>query len=78
MIGTRTAQGDYVLSRVEESRRRPASDIEMRSLTQELSSIYGEADRYGYLEAIERKLDTQIVNPKFLSGEDANGEESAS
>ena len=78
VIGTRTAQGNYVLSRVEESRRRPASDIEMRSLTQELSSIYGEADRYGYLEAIERKLDTQIVNPKFLSGEDANGEESAS
>lgn len=74
-VGTETADGSYVIAHVSEARQKPARPADITSLTRELRSIYGDADRTGYLEALKASLGVKVLRPKFVSGEEQENAE---
>ena len=64
-IGKQVQGGAYIISYVEAAKKHPAHEQELAGLLRELSSIYGEADRMGYLEALEKSLGVEVLKPDF-------------
>lgn len=68
--GAVMSDGSYVISYVSEARQQPAKPADLAGLTRELRSIYGDADRTGYLEALKATIGVKVLRPKFVSGEE--------
>ncbi len=68
-IGKSVPGGSYIVSYVEAARKHPAKPAELQSLARELSSIYGEADRMGYLEALENVIGVEWLKKDFIQGD---------
>ncbi|MDO5531637.1 SurA N-terminal domain-containing protein [Sutterella sp.] len=68
--GVELMAGSYVISHVENARSKQASEAEIASLARELSNIYGEADRTGYLDALKNTIGLTILRPDFVNGEE--------
>lgn len=77
-IGTQVKGGAYIISRIEEARKHQASPEEIAGLTRELASIYGEADRQGYLEALAATLGVEVKKPDFVKDPAAGEDKAAS
>lgn len=73
--GTVLPDGSYAIIRVEEAKKHPAQPQDISGLTRELSSIYGEADRRGYLEALEAALGVTVNRPDFVQGTEKTEEQ---
>jgi len=67
--GMSVTGGAYLIAYVDETKEKTPSDRELKSLTSELSSLYGEADRIGYLKALRETLGEEILRPAFIKGE---------
>ena len=48
---------------------------DLAGITRELSSVYGESDRRGYLDALEHSLGVEVQRPDFVKGEAKQTEE---
>ena len=72
-IGKQVDGGAYIISYISEAKKHPAHEQELAGLQRELTSIYGEADRMGYLEAVEKALGVEVLKPNFTK--DAEKEE---
>ena len=72
-IGKQVDDGAYIISYISEAKKHPAHEQELAGLQRELTSIYGEADRMGYLEALEKALGVEVLKPNFTK--DAEKEE---
>ena len=68
--GATLANGSYAIAYVEAARTHQANEAELRGLARELGSIYGEADRAGYLEALKEAIGTKVLRPDFVKGEE--------
>ena len=68
--GATLANGSYAIAYVEAARSHQANEAELRGLARELGSIYGEADRAGYLEALKEAIGTKVLRPDFVKGEE--------
>lgn len=68
--GATLANGSYAIAYVEAARTHQANEAELRGLARELGSIYGEADRVGYLEALKEAIGTKVLRPDFVKGEE--------
>ncbi len=69
-IGTPVTGGAYMVSYISAAQKHPAAEQELKSLSQELADIYGEADRLGYLEALEKTIGTKILRRDFITNGD--------
>lgn len=70
-IGQAVPGGAYIVSYVEAAKKHPAQPAELQSLERELSAIYGEADRMGYLEALENTIGVEWLKKDFIQGDQA-------
>ena len=50
------------------SKVKTPTDGEIQSLTREFATIYGEADRRGYLSALREKLGEEMLKKDFIAG----------
>ncbi|WP_295477949.1 SurA N-terminal domain-containing protein [uncultured Sutterella sp.] len=66
------ADGSYAVVYVEEGRSHKASEAETRGLARELASIYGSADRAGFMEALNESLGFEVLRPDFVKGVEKN------
>ena len=73
--GATLANGSYAIAYVEAARTHQANEAELRGLARELGSIYGEADRAGYLEALKEAIGTKVLRPDFVKGEEKPAEQ---
>ena len=71
--GATLANGSYAIAYVAAARTHQAN--ELRGLARELGSIYGEADRAGYLEALKEAIGTKVLRPDFVKGEEKPAEQ---
>ena len=68
-IGTALPGGAYFVSYVSAKREKPSDAAQMTALSREIGSIYGEAERRAYLDALEKLYKAEILRPKFLEGD---------
>lgn len=61
--------GAYMIAYIDETKVPVAGDRELQSLAAELASVYGEADRIGYLKALRETLGEEMLRPDFVKGE---------
>lgn len=73
--GATLANGSYAIAYVAAARTHQANEAELRGLARELGSIYGEADRAGYLEALKEAIGTKVLRPDFVKGEEKPAEQ---
>ena len=73
--GATLADGSYAIAYVSAARTHQANEAELRGLARELASIYGEADRAGYLEALKEAIGTKVLRPDFVKGEEKPAEQ---
>lgn len=73
--GATLANGSYAIAYVVAARTHQANEAELRGLARELGSIYGEADRAGYLEALKEAIGTKVLRPDFVKGEEKPAEQ---
>lgn len=76
-IGTQVKGGAYIISRISQVRKHQATPEETAGLSRELASIYGEADRLGYLEALTASLGVEMKKPDFVKDPNAQKEADA-
>ena len=69
------ADGSYVVIYVKEAKKHEAKPEDLAGITRELSSVYGESDRRGYLDALEHSLGVEVQRPDFVKGEAKQTEE---
>lgn len=69
-IGTSVPGGAYMISYIEKNEMVEPKSHELKGLAAELSAVYGETDKEGYLEALKNKLGSEILNPAVISGEE--------
>lgn len=69
------SDGSVSVIRVENAKKHAAQPAEIAGISRELSSIYGEADRRGYLEALEHTLGVEVKRPDFVKGEEREAQE---
>ena len=60
--------GAYIIAFVKGSKVKTPTDGEIQSLTREFATIYGEADRRGYLSALREKLGEEMLKKDFIAG----------
>ncbi len=61
--------GAYIIGFVKAAKVETPKPEELQSLTREFATIYGEADRRGYLSALRTELGEEMLQPKFIEGE---------
>ena len=61
--------GAYIIGFVKAAKVETPKPEEIQSLTREFATIYGEADRRGYLSALRTELGEEMLQPKFIEGE---------
>ena len=61
--------GSYIIGFVKAAKVETPKPEELQSLTREFATIYGEADRRGYLSALRTELGEEMLQPKFIEGE---------
>lgn len=71
-VGTTVPGGAYMVSYVSESKLVPAQGDVLKSLMSELSATYGEADKVGYLRALEESLGLEVKKPDFAKQGNTN------
>ena len=69
------ADGSSVILYVSETKKHEAKPEELAGIARELSAVYGESDRRGYLDALEHTLGLKILRPDFVKGEEKQTEE---
>ena len=67
--GMSVAGGAYMIAYIDETKVPTPDDRELQSLATELASVYGEADRIGYLKALRETLGEEMLRPDFVKGE---------
>ena len=73
--GLQVDGGAYFIAYVNAAKVKAPTENELKSLSREFATIYGEADRRGYLSALRQELGEEILRPDFIKGE--NKEEGA-
>ncbi len=73
-IGKQVHGGAYIISYIQAAKKHPAHEQELAGLTRELTAIYGEADRLGYLEALEKVVGVEVLKPDFTKDADDKGD----
>ena len=61
--------GAYIIGFVKGTKVQTPKPEELKSLAREFATIYGEADRRGYLSALRTELGEEMLQPKFIEGE---------
>lgn len=61
--------GAYIIGFVKGTKVQTPKPEELKSLAREFATIYGEADRRGYLSALRAELGEEMLQPKFIEGE---------
>lgn len=61
--------GAYFVAFVNAAKVKAPTENELKSLSREFATIYGEADRRGYLSALRQELGEEILRPAFIKGE---------
>ena len=61
--------GAYIFGFVKGTKVQTPKPEELKSLAREFATIYGEADRRGYLSALRTELGEEMLQPKFIEGE---------
>lgn len=61
--------GAYIIGFVKGTKVQTQKPEELKSLAREFATIYGEADRRGYLSALRTELGEEMHQPKFIEGE---------
>lgn len=61
--------GAYIIGFVKGTKVQTPKPEELKSLAREFATIYGEADRRGYLSALRTELGEEMHQPKFIEGE---------
>jgi peptidyl-prolyl cis-trans isomerase D len=67
-------EGGYAIAWVSDPKVKQPTDAEMKALTREFAQIYGEADRTGYLGALNKKLEAKVLDEKFLNAQKSEEE----
>ena len=67
--GMTVTGGAYLIAYIDETKEKAPTDRDLQMLTSELSSVYGEADRIGYLKALRETLGEELLRPDFIKGE---------
>lgn len=67
-------EGGYAIAWVSDPKVKQPTDAEMKALTREFAQIYGEADRTGYLGALNKKLEAKVLDEKFLNAQKSDEE----
>ena len=67
--GMQVEGGAYILGFVKATKVKTPTKEELASLTREFATIYGEADRRGYLSALRAELGEEMLQPKFIEGD---------
>ena len=60
--------GAYIVAFVKGNKVKTPTDGEINSLTREFATIYGEADRRGYLSALRQELGEEMLQKNFIAG----------
>lgn len=67
--GMQVDGGAYFVAFVNAAKVKAPTENELKSLSREFATIYGEADRRGYLSALRQELGEEILRPDFIKGE---------
>lgn len=67
--GMQVDGGAYFVAFVNAAKVKAPTENELKSLSREFATIYGEADRRGYLSALRLELGEEILRPDFIKGE---------
>ena len=67
--GVAVEGGAYIIGFVKGTKVQTPKPEELKSLAREFATIYGEADRRGYLSALRTELGEEMLQPKFIEGE---------
>lgn len=67
--GMQVDGGAYFVAFVNAAKVKAPTENEQKSLSREFATIYGEADRRGYLSALRQELGEEILRPDFIKGE---------
>ena len=67
--GMQVDGGAYFVAFVNAAKVKAPTENELKSLSREFTTIYGEADRRGYLSALRQELGEEILRPDFIKGE---------
>ena len=67
--GMQVDGGAYFVAFVNAAKVKAPTENELKSLSCEFATIYGEADRRGYLSALRQELGEEILRPDFIKGE---------
>ena len=71
-MGMQVDGGAYFVAFVNATKVKTPTENELKSLSREFATIYGEADRRGYLSALRQTLGEKILRPDFIKGETKN------
>lgn len=67
-IGMQVEGGAYVIGYVAEAKLKEAKPEEINALAREIGTIYGEADRRTYLEALKATMEAEILDRSVIDG----------